>query len=48
MTRRGDGPVTVSDGHGYPAIQNVYLKLYGSTFSGSEHVVFDQHRTFYN
>lgn len=39
---------TVSNEHGYPTIQNVYFKLSGSTFIGSEHTVFSQDRTFYN
>lgn len=40
---------TVSNEHSYPSIQNVYFKLYGSTFlNGNEHTIFTQDRTYYN
>ena len=42
------GCSTVSNEHGYSPIQNVYFRLHGSTFIGSDHVVFSQDRTFYN
>jgi hypothetical protein len=38
----------VSNEHAYQPIQNVYLRLHGSTFNGQTHVESTQDRTFYN